>query len=136
MLQVLGSSGLSKLSKNYNARMSVETVRFEVRPIFTIAGVPPIITLPLHCQVNVFISVSNGTGRCNFSGQRDRYSYLVPGQRDNGTCSKSCHGTGRDGILTACPVPSRDVPRDKQLSILPRNLQEQVKKAFCYQNLF
>jgi hypothetical protein len=57
--------------------------------------------------------VCNGTGQCNFSGQRDRNSFLVPGQRDNGTSSKSCHGTERDGILTACPVPSRDVPRDR-----------------------
>ena len=58
-------------------------------------------------------------------------AFVVPGQRDNGTSSKSCHGTGRagtasqnlgwdvgrerllifchgtgrDGILTACPVP-------------------------------
>ena len=25
-------------------------------------------------------SVSNGTGQCNFSGQRDRSSFIVPGQ--------------------------------------------------------
>ena len=29
--------------------------------------------------------VSNGTGQCNFSGQRDRSFFLVPGQRDNET---------------------------------------------------
>ena len=29
--------------------------------------------------------VSNMTGQCNFSGQRDRSSFIVPGQRDNGT---------------------------------------------------
>ena len=29
--------------------------------------------------------VSNGTGQCNFSGQRDRQKCFVPGQRDNGT---------------------------------------------------
>merc|ERR1712140_145247 len=29
--------------------------------------------------------VSNGTGQCNFSGQRDRQIFFVPGQRDNGT---------------------------------------------------
>ena len=29
--------------------------------------------------------VSNGTGQCNFSGQRDRQNFFVPGQRDNGT---------------------------------------------------
>ena len=40
-------------------------------------------------------SVSNGTGQCNFSGQRDRSSFIVLGQRDNGTNSKSWHGTGR-----------------------------------------
>ena len=26
-----------------------------------------------------------GTGQCSFSGQRDRSSFIVPGQRDNGT---------------------------------------------------
>jgi hypothetical protein len=39
--------------------------------------------------------VSKGMGQCNFSGQRDRSSFIVMGQRDNGTSSKSCHGTGR-----------------------------------------
>ena len=58
------------------------------------------------------LAVSNGTGQCNFSGQRDRKSFLVPGQRDNGTSSKSCNGTGRAGILSGCPVPSRDGTRD------------------------
>ena len=29
--------------------------------------------------------VSNRTGQCNFSGQRDRQKNFVPGQRDNGT---------------------------------------------------
>ena len=67
-----------------------------------------------HLWLNVFKAcgvstrVSNGTGQRNFLGQRDRNFFLVPGQRDNGTSSKFCHGTGRDGILTACPVPSRD----------------------------
>ena len=56
------------------------------------------------------ISVSNGTGQCNFSGQRDRSSFIVPGQRDNGTSSKSCHGAGRDGIFywLSCPVPGHN----------------------------
>ena len=36
--------------------------------------------------------VSNGTGQCNFSGQRDRQKFFVPGQRDNGTV---CPGTSR-----------------------------------------
>ena len=40
-------------------------------------------------------SVSNGTGQCNFSGQRDKSSFIVPGQRDNETSSKSCHGPGQ-----------------------------------------
>ena len=49
----------------------------------------------------VWISVSNGTGQCNFLGQRDRNSFLVPGQRDK------LKILPRDGILTACPVPGR-----------------------------
>ena len=52
--------------------------------------------------------VSNGTGQCNFSGQRDRSSFIVPGQRDNGTSSKSCHGTGRDGPGRDSQNPRRD----------------------------
>ena len=34
--------------------------------------------------------------------------------RDKGTMGQAQNfATGRDGILTACPVPSRDVPRDR-----------------------
>ena len=33
----------------------------------------------------VYTRVSNGTGQCNFSGQRDRQKNFVPGQRDNRT---------------------------------------------------
>ena len=29
--------------------------------------------------------VSNGTGQCKFSGNRDRQNFFVPGQKDNGT---------------------------------------------------
>ena len=58
----------------------------------------------------VWSRVCNGTGQYNFSGQRDRSFFIVPGQRDNGTSSKSCHGTGRAG--TACQNPGRDAGRD------------------------
>ena len=54
----------------------------------------------------VFNRVSNETGQCNFSGQRDRSFFIVSGQRDNGTSSKSCHGTERDGA--GQPVKIRD----------------------------
>ena len=55
------------------------------------------------------ISVSNGTGQCNFSGQRDRQTFFVPGQRDNGTEVPSL---SRDKGTTG--------QRDK-LKILPRD---------------
>ena len=42
--------------------------------------------------VSAYTSVSNRTGQCNFSGQRDRSSFIVPGQRDKGT-------TGQDQNL-------------------------------------
>ena len=45
----------------------------------------------------IWIRVSNGTGQCNFSGRRERNSFIVPGQRDNRTSYKSCQGTGRAG---------------------------------------
>ena len=50
--------------------------------------------------------VSNRTGEYNFLGQRDRSSFIVPGQRDNGLSSKSCHGPGK--TRTACQIPGRD----------------------------
>ena len=33
--------------------------------------------------------------------------FFVPGQRDNKTNSKCCHGTGQAGIFWGCPVPGR-----------------------------
>ena len=33
--------------------------------------------------------VSNGTGWCKFLGQRDRSSFIVRGQRDNGTMGQA-----------------------------------------------
>ena len=50
---------------------------------------------------------SNKTGQCNFSGQRDRSFFIVPGQRDNGTSSKSCHGTGFWQPVSSHPGTSR-----------------------------
>ena len=34
---------------------------------------------------SLYHRISNGTGQCYFSGQRDRSFFIVPGQRDNGT---------------------------------------------------
>ena len=95
----------------------------------------------------LWTKVSNRTGQCKFSGQRDRRSFLVPRLRDNGTSSKSCHGTGRDGILTGCPVPSWDVPQDKITlkfghfqkklpDFLFQNIFSCFKRPFMFQNLF
>ena len=52
--------------------------------------------------------VSNKTVFFCPAGQRDRSLFIVPRQRDNGTTSKSCHGTGRDGILTFFHRTGRD----------------------------
>ena len=56
------------------------------------------------CVEEVTSRVSNGTGQCNFSGQRDRQNFFVPGQRDTGTEVPSLSrdkaqnlATGRDG---------------------------------------
>merc|ERR1740129_953166 len=76
--------------------------------------------------------VSNGTGQCNFSGQRDRQNFFVPGQRDTGTEVPSLSrdkgttgqaqnlATGRDGPGQpksgpgrAGTVKIRDGTRDK-----------------------
>ena len=64
------------------------------------------VTLLEFCTV--LCRVSNGTGQCNFSGQRDRSSFIVPGQRDNGTSSKSCQGTGRAGTAKTWDGTGRD----------------------------
>jgi hypothetical protein len=76
--------------------------------------------------VLVATSVSNGMGQCNFSGQRDRSSFIVPGQRDqlkilprDGTgldsLSKSWTGCGteRCEILTDYPIPSHGTKWDR-----------------------
>ena len=49
--------------------------------------------------------VSNGTRFCHPVGQRDRSPLL---SRDNGTSSKSCHGTGWNRILTLCHKKGQD----------------------------
>ena len=53
-------------------------------------------------------------------GQQDRSSFIVPGHRDNGTSSKSCHGTGRagtakirDGTGRDSENPGRDAGQNK-----------------------
>jgi hypothetical protein len=69
----------------------------------------------------VFSRVSNKTGQCNFSGQRDRSSLIVPGQRDKlkilpragtGWDSLSKSGTGC-GTVQDFDSLSYSVPRDK-----------------------
>ena len=75
------------------------------------------------------IRVSNGAGFSCPVGQRDRSFFIVLGQRDNGTSSKSCHGRGRDGILTVCPVLSWDGTRD-------RRKQREKKYNFWKKNKF
>ena len=45
---------------------------------------------------------------------RDKGTEISSLSRDKGTTGQAQnYATGRDGILTACPVPSRDVPRDR-----------------------
>ena len=58
----------------------------------------------------VWISVSYGTGQCNFLGQRDNSSFIVPGQRDDGMSWIFCRGTGRVG--KACQNLGRDLGWD------------------------
>ena len=76
----------------------------------------------LRCLMDIYVLIglahgcvlvgfpSIGTGQGNFSGQRDRSFFIVLGQRDNGTSSKSCHGTGR--ARTNCQNSGRDAGRD------------------------
>jgi hypothetical protein len=43
---------------------------------------------------------------CNFLGRRERNSFIVLGQRDNGISSKSCHGMGQAGTAYQNPGPN------------------------------
>ena len=47
-------------------------------------------------------------GQSIFPGQRNRRSFVVPGQRDNRTSSKSCQGTGRAGTAKTWDGTGRD----------------------------
>ena len=83
------------------------------------------------------------TGRCNFSGQRDKSSFIVPGQRDNGTSSKSCHGTEQAGTAYqnqgwdvgqdnhyVCQNPGRDAGRDNHYFFSKNGINVQNWKFF------
>ena len=64
---------------------------------------------------------------------RDKGTEIPSLSRDKGTTGQAQNlATGRDGILTACPVPSRDVPRDKQLSIFHINGRKKNFNAFSF----
>ena len=67
-----------------------------------------IVELVLTLVFMLATRVSNGAGQDNFSGQRDRRFFIVPGQRDNGTSSKSCQGTGRAGTAKIRDGTGRD----------------------------
>jgi hypothetical protein len=69
----------------------------------------------LGLKSSVCSRVSNGTGQWNFLGQRDRSSFIVQGQRDNRTSSKSCHKTGQAGL--GQPVKIRDGQWDGTINI-------------------
>ena len=56
---------------------------------------------------NIWDRVSNEMGQCNFSGQRDRSSIVVPGQRDKLKILPR-DGTGRDFDKLSRPGTSRD----------------------------
>jgi hypothetical protein len=62
----------------------------------------------IECTVHT--SVSNRMGQCKFLGERDRSSFIVAGQRNNRTSSKSCNRTGRAGSVYQNPgrVTGRD----------------------------
>ena len=67
-------------------------------------------------------------------GQRDRSFFLVLGQRDNGTSSKSCHGTGRrtEPSLFFCHILGLDVRQDNHYFSLQFSGLEHL---FLFQNV-
>ena len=94
------------LSSPSACRMSGASKNRESSPTFSVHFFCHDLSKFKLVAVLMYTSVSNGTGQCNFWGQRDRNSFLVPGQRDSWTSSKSCHGTGRDFDSLSCPGTS------------------------------
>ena len=71
--------------------------------------------------------VSNGTGQCNFLGQRDRSSFIVPGQRTTGqakTLAKRRDGPGqpksRTGRKTKRDRAEKDILKQKKDALKSR----------------
>ena len=91
--------------------------------------------------------VSNGMRQCNFSGQRDRLSLLVPGQRDNGTYLSRDKGTpgqknffvpGQRDNGTSRPVETLDSTRlvSKAAQICYQNSQQNKRVIFLINTFF
>ena len=85
--------------------------------------------------MNAYSRVGFPTGR-DSATFRDNETDISSLSRDKGTTGQAQNfATGRDGILTACPVLSRDVPRD-------RNERKNIDKMefffydFLFQNIF
>ena len=60
-------------------------------------------------------SVSNGTGQCNFSGQRDKSSIIVPGQRDNKLKILPRDETGQDSGTKRDKVEKNVLKQEKDV---------------------
>ena len=103
LLTTMGTKLLQRLR-------SLSSVRFNYKPCYKPCD------LSLSALIALLeIRVSNGMGQYNFSGQRDRSFFIVPGQRDSRRSSKSCQGTGRartakiwDGTGRDSQNPGRD----------------------------
>ena len=66
-----------------------------------------------HLQVNVYYILGFPTGR-DSGTFRDKGTEVSSLSRDKGTTGQAqILPPGRAGILTGCPVSSRDVPRDR-----------------------
>ena len=98
-----------------------------------------IVELVLTLVFMLATRVSNGAGQDNFSGQRDRRFFIVPGQKDNGISSTFCHGTlhGTERTRIACQIcdktrngtitffhqnPGRDAGLDGIITIFSYNI--------------
>ena len=76
-------------------------------------------------------SISNGTGQCNFSRQRNRSSFIVPGQRDK-LKILPWDRMDRDSLSKSRPVPWQD------FELVPLSLCSGTMKkllSFCLEKL-
>ena len=81
--------------------------------------------------------ISNGTGQCNFSGQRDRSSFIVPGQRDKlkilprDGMGRDSQNSGRDGPGQSKSWAGHGTKQDRAEKDVQKQENDVLKQKRC-----